>query len=213
VNSERLSLYLVTDPVLCGERGVEETCRLALKAGVGALQLRDKKASTRELLQMADILLTLCRGQGALFIVNDRIDIAMAVGADGVHVGQLDMPVHIARKILGPDVLIGASVRSPSEAKTAWREGADYLAANLIFSTDTKTDLGEPLGLAAISELKNASPLPLVAIGGINSSNADAVREAGADGIAVVSAIMATKNVPLAVAQLSGTYHTSSTYE
>ena len=202
MNPEQLSLYLVTDPVLCGSRGVEETCRLALKSGVGALQLRDKNASTRELIRMAVILQDLCRRHGALFIVNDRIDVAMASGADGVHLGQDDMPVFLTRKFLGPDAVIGASARSPKEAALAYEEGADYIAANLIFPTDTKTDLGEPLGLKAIGELKNASPLPLVAIGGINPSNADIVRKAGADGIAVVSAIMAAENVPEAVRAL-----------
>jgi thiamine-phosphate pyrophosphorylase len=207
LNPEQLSLYLVTDPVLCGKRGVEGTCRLALQAGVGTLQLRDKNASTRELIHMAFVLRDLCRNNGALFIVNDRIDVAMAVGADGVHLGQDDMPVSLARKILGAHAVIGASVRSPQEAVHAYEEGADYLAANLIFPTDTKTDIGEPLGIGAISELKKASPLPLVAIGGINASNAGIVRRAGADGIAVVSAIMAAEDVPLAVARLSGTYH------
>lgn len=204
INPERISLYLVTDPVLCGSRGVTETCRLALEAGVGTLQLRDKTASTRELLRMAVILQNLCRKHGALFIVNDRIDVAMASGADGVHLGQDDMPVIRARKLLGSDAVIGASARSPEEAESAWMEGADYIAANLIFPTDTKTDLGEPLGIEAISELKNASPLPLIAIGGINPSNADSVRKAGADGIAVVSAIMAAEDVPEAVRALLG---------
>lgn len=202
MNPEQLSLYLVTDPVLCGSRGVEGTCRLALRAGVGTLQFRDKNASTRELISMAVILRDLCRDHGALFIVNDRVDVAMAIGADGVHVGQNDMPVHLARKILGAHSIIGASVRSPGEAVLAYEEGADYVAANLIFPTDTKTDLGEPLGIEAISELKKASPLPLVAIGGINPSNVDAVREAGADGIAVVSAIMAAEDVTAAVRTL-----------
>jgi len=207
INPERLSLYLVTDPVLCGSRGVEETCRLALEHGVGTLQLRDKTASTGELLRMAVILQDLCRRSGALFIVNDRVDVAMAAGADGVHLGQDDMPVAMARKLLGTDAVIGASVRSPGEAESAWREGADYIAANLVFPTDTKTGLGEPLGLRAIAELKKASPLPLVAIGGINPSNADSVRKAGADGIAVVSAIMAAEDVQQAVALLSGPLH------
>jgi thiamine-phosphate pyrophosphorylase len=202
MNTDRLSLYLVTDPVLCGSRGVEETCRLALESGVGTLQLRDKTASTRELIHMAAVLINLCRKHGALFIVNDRVDVAMSAGADGVHLGQDDMPVALARALLGTDAVIGASARSPREAESAWREGADYIAANLVFPTDTKTDLGEPLGLRAIAELKKASPLPLVAIGGINPSNVDVVRRAGADGIAVVSAIMAAKDVPEAVRAL-----------
>lgn len=202
MNREQLSLYLVTDPLLCGSRGVTETCRLALEAGVGTLQLRDKNASTRKLVNTAVILQDLCRKHGALFIVNDRIDVVLAVGADGVHLGQDDMPVYLARRILGPDAVIGASARSPEEAASAWNEGADYIAANLVFPTDTKTDLGEPLGIEAITEMKKASPLPLVAIGGINPSNADIVRKAGADGIAVVSAIMAADDVTEAVMAL-----------
>ena len=211
MNPRQLYIYLVTDPVLCGARGVEETCRLALNAGIGTLQLRDKKACTRELIRMAEILEGLCREHGALFIVNDRVDVALVSGADGVHLGQDDMPVQTARRILGPDAVIGASVRTVKEAESAWKDGADYLAANLIFQTDTKTDIGDPLGPEAITVLKKATPLPLVAIGGINASNADIVRKAGADGIAVVSAIMAAEDVPLAVSQLSGTYPTSST--
>lgn len=202
LNPERLSLYLVTDPLLCGSRGVEETCRLALRAGVGTLQLRDKNASTRELIRMAYILQNLCNRYEALFIVNDRVDVALATGADGIHLGQDDMPVFMARRILGSDAVVGASARSPEEASSAWKEGADYVAANLVFPTNTKTDLGEPLGTEAVMELKKASPMPLVAIGGINPSNADIVRKAGADGIAVVSAIMAAEDVPKAVRAL-----------
>ncbi len=211
MNFEKLSLYLVTDPVLSGIRGIRETCRLALEAGVSAVQLRDKKASTRELIQTGSILRDLCKAHDALFIVNDRVDVAMAVSADGVHLGQDDMPVLLAREILGDQAVIGASVRSEQEAMLAYREGADYLAANLVFPTETKAGLGEPLGVKAVTVLKKATPLPLIAIGGINAANADIVRKAGADGIAVVSAIMAADDVSLAVTRLSGTYPTSST--
>ena len=202
MNRERLTLYLVTDPVLCGERGVEETSRQALAAGVGTLQLRDKTASTRELVEMAFSLKHLCREYNSLFLVNDRIDVALACDADGVHLGQDDMPATIARELLGPDAVIGVSARTELEALNAWRDGADYIAANMIFSTTTKTDLGKPLGLVAIRKLKEATPLPLVAIGGINSTNVDIVRNAGVDGIAVVSAIMAAEDVGRAVREL-----------
>ncbi len=202
VDPKKLRLYLVTDPVLCGSRGVEETCRLALRAGVGTVQLRDKGASTRELLYTAGLLSELCAEVGALFIVNDRVDVAMAAGADGVHLGQDDMPVRTARKLLGKGAVIGASVRTAEEARRAFREGADYLAANLVFATYTKTDLGEPLGLEGVRELKAAAPLPLVAIGGIKSSNSGDVLRWGADGIAVVSAIMSAEDVHGAVMKL-----------
>jgi thiamine-phosphate pyrophosphorylase len=195
VDPAGLSLYLVTDPVLCGPRGVAETCRLALEAGVTAVQLRDKTASTRELLHDAGRLSELCAEAGALFIVNDRVDVAMAAGARGVHLGQDDMPVATARSLMGGRAVIGASVRTAEQAEQAYREGADYLAANLVFSTDTKTGLGKPLGLSGVRELKEATPLPIVAIGGIKPSNALEVMLAGADGLAVVSAIMAAEDV------------------
>ncbi len=209
LNPEFLKLYLVTDPVLCGDRGVVETCRQALQAGVTAIQLRDKTASTRNLIEMAAILMVLCEKHEALFIVNDRVDVALACQSRGVHLGQDDMPATDARRLLGPEAVIGISVRSVDEAVAAWKDGADYIAANMVFPTDTKTDLEKPLGLDAIGRLKKATPLPLIAIGGINKTNADIVRKAGADGIAVVSAIMAATQVDKSVHDLlPGTYHT-----
>jgi len=199
IDERKLSLYLVTDPVLCGPRGVPETCRQALAAGVGTVQLRDKDASTRELLRVALELREMCSDAGALFIVNDRVDVALASQADGVHLGLDDMPVGIARRLMGEDAVIGASVRTREEAAGAWRDGADYLAANLVFATDTKTGLGRPLGISGVRELRAASPLPLVAIGGIKAENAAEVMRAGAVGIAVVSAIMAAEDVRSAV--------------
>lgn len=189
-----------------------ETCRQALQAGVTAIQLRDKTASTRQLIDMAEILIILCEKHGALFIVNDRVDVALACHSCGVHLGQDDMPAAAARRLLGPEAVIGISVRLVDEAVAAWKNGADYIAANMVFATDTKTDLEKPLGLDAIGRLKKATPLPLIAIGGINKTNADTVRKAGADGIAVVSAIMAAPQVGKAVRDLlHGTHHASST--
>lgn len=186
-----------------------ETCRQALQSGVTAIQLRDKTASTRQLIEMAKTLMVLCEKHGALFIVNDRVDVALACQSRGVHLGQDDMPAVAARRLLGAEAVIGISVRSVEEAVTAWKSGADYIAANMVFVTDTKTDLEKPLGLDAIGRLKKATPLPLIAIGGINSMNADTVRKAGADGIAVVSAIMAAPEVDEAVlGLLPGTHHT-----
>lgn len=202
VDPEKLFLYLVTDPVLCGSRGVVETCRLALEAGVGTVQLRDKNATTRDMLRVAGELMELCSEAGALFVVNDRVDVALACGAHGVHLGQEDMPVSTARELLGDGAVLGVSVRTAGEARAARDGGADYLGANLVFATETKTDLGAPLGLSGIASLKEATSLPLVAIGGIKPSNAGGVRRAGADGIAVVSAIMAAENVSEAVREL-----------
>ncbi len=184
-----LSLYVVTDPVLKGDRPLEEVCDAALEGGAGILQLRDKKASTRTLLDQARLLLDLCRRRGALFLVNDRVDVALASGAHGVHLGREDLPVSQARRILGPEKIVGASVRTPAEARRAREEGADYIAANLVFPTSTKTDLEGPLGLEGVRALRKAVDLPLVAIGGIDERNAPEVIRAGADGVAVVSAV------------------------
>ncbi len=195
-----LTLYVVTDPVLKGDRPLEEVCLGALEGGATALQLRDKQASTRSLLDQARLLLDLCRRKGALFLVNDRVDVALAAGAHGVHLGQEDMPLAEARKILGEEKVIGISVRTPGEARAALEGGADYVAANLVFPTSTKTDLEGPLGLEGIRALRAAADLPLVAIGGIHEGNAASVVEAGADGVAVVSAVMAAPD-PKAAAE------------
>ncbi len=204
---EALRLYLVTDPVLCGPGGVLEVCEKALAAGVGFLQLRDKTASTRDLLEQAKAMVRLSREHRCLFVVNDRVDVAMASGAHGVHLGADDMPVATARWLMGPEALIGASVRTPEEALAAWKDGADYLGANIVFHTPTKPDPREPLGLSGVGLLANATPLPLVAIGGINISNARSVIDAGATGIAVVSAIMSAPDPGLAARQLRDAIH------
>lgn len=202
---DALRLYLVTDPVLCGSRGVLDVCRKAMAAGVGFLQLRDKTASTRNLVEQAKALTRLSNHHHALFVVNDRVDVALASGAHGVHLGADDMPVATARRLMGPEALIGASVRTPEEAVAAWNDGADYLAANIVFHTPTKPDPREPLGLSGVTLLAGATPLPLVAIGGINITNARSVIDAGAAGIAVVSAIMSAPDPALAARQLGDT--------
>jgi thiamine-phosphate pyrophosphorylase len=184
------------------ERGLAETVRLALRAGVPTVQLRDKEASTRKLLDDASTLLALCRERGATFLVNDRVDVAMVVGADGVHLGQDDMPADAARRLLGDDAVIGVSVRTAGEARRAAEDGADYMAANLVYPTSTKTDLPAPLGPEGIRKLRSACGLPLVAIGGIDAGNAAEVIGAGADGLAVVSAIMAAGDPAAASARL-----------
>lgn len=203
-----LKLYLVTDPVLHGGRGVEATCEEALKAGVRFVQLRDKNASTRSLFDSAQALRKLCNRYSSYFVVNDRIDVAMAVKADGVHLGQSDMPADTARSIMGSEAVIGVSVRTVEEAEIAKADGADYIAANLVFSTETKKDIKEPLGLEMVSILSQASSLPLIAIGGINPENTALVINAGCSGVAVVTAIMNADSPAVAVAKfLSVLYH------
>lgn len=199
---ELLRVYLVTDPDMPGDLGLVGTCRKAMEAGVRIVQLRDKKASTRSLVATAEELLKATRESSALLLVNDRVDVAMAAGADGVHLGQDDMPAADARRLLGPEAVIGVSVRTREEAELARSQGADYLAANLVFPTETKTDLPSPLGLEGVARLRRSTRLPLVAIGGIDHRNAADVVRVGADGVAVVSAIMASNKPGRAAARL-----------
>lgn len=181
-----MRVYFVTDPDLFRPATVEETCRDMLEAGVRTVQLRDKKASRDALLQAARRLRALCNEYGALFMVNDDQGTALDSGADGVHVGQGDSGARTVREALGPDAVVGVSVRTPGEAVQAELDGADYVAANGVFSTPTKTDLDGPLGLEGLRLIRTATALPLVAIGGISSENAEAVLAAGADCLAGV---------------------------
>lgn len=161
----------------------------ALAGGAGMLQLRRKDASGRELCRLADALIPLCRRTGALFIVNDRLDIALATGADGVHLGQEDLPVAEARRILGTDRIIGASTSSTEEALKAEREGADYVGFGHIYPTGSKTKGYPPLGPEAVGEASRAIRIPLIAIGGITTENAPEPMRHGASGIALISAV------------------------
>lgn len=182
--------YFITDSDL-SLKGNESDIKAALGAGSVIIQYRKKKASAKEMLVEATRLKALC--DGALFIVNDRIDIALACGAGGVHIGQDDMPCRVARKLLGNDKIIGVTVRSVSEAKEAVQAGADYIAVAPVYPTGTKLDAGEPVGLKLISELKKAVNVPVVAIGGIKLANAPEVIAAGADAICAISCVV-TKN-------------------
>jgi len=202
LKAEEVSLYVVTDPVMIGERRLEDVCREALEAGVRVFQLRDKQASTRSLIEQAVRLKRLAESYGATFLVNDRADVAAVSGAHGVHVGQDDMPLDEARQMLGRHTVIGVSVQTPGEARAAEKGGADYLAANLVFETPTKTDVEGNIGLDGVRRLRAASGLPLVAIGGIKAENAASVVAAGADGVAVVSAVMTAKDVKKACWEL-----------
>jgi len=160
--------------------------------------LRDKAAPGEALVEQARHLAALATRHGAVLIVNDRVDVALEAGAHGVHVGQGDLAAAEARRRLGPGRILGVSVRTPAEARAAEEAGADYVAANLVFSTATKTDLEGPIGLEGVRALRAATRLPLVAIGGIHAGNAAQVVAAGADGVAVVSAVMAAPDVAAA---------------
>jgi len=200
------TLYVVTDPPPAGARAVVETIRAAVAGGATMVQLRDKHADTRTMVAQARALLAVCNAAGVPLIINDRVDIALASGAQGVHVGQGDMPASIARRLLGPEAIVGVSVRTIEELREAERDGASYVAANGVWATPTKTDFGAPLGLDGLRDLARATDLPLVAIGGINEGNAASVAQAGAAGIAVVSAVMYADDPAAACVRLRASF-------
>jgi thiamine-phosphate pyrophosphorylase len=194
------SLYLVTDRGLASNRATLDIVRAAVRGGTSCVQLREKQCSTREFIEEALAIRAFLKREGILFLINDRVDVAQAVGADGVHLGQNDMPLKMARTILGDSMIIGISAESVADAVAAEREGADYLGVSPIFATATKTDTALPLGLAGLREIRKAVRIPLVGIGGLNKHNAADVIRHGADGVAVVSAIVAADD-PQAAAQ------------
>jgi thiamine-phosphate pyrophosphorylase len=190
--SDYLDLYLVTDTGLCGSRGVVETVRAAVNGGVSAVQVREPSATTRQLHALALAVHEVLEGTGVPMIVNDRLDVALAVGAAGVHLGQSDLPVEDARRLAGPGFLIGLSVSTAEQVAQACALApgtVDHLGVGPVFATATKPEAAAPLGLAGTAELVALSTLPCVAIGGIGTANAADVRATGVAGIAVVSAV------------------------
>ncbi|MEU6676685.1 thiamine phosphate synthase [Streptomyces sp. NPDC046925] len=183
-----LSLYLVTDTRLCGERGVAATVAAAVKGGVTAVQLRDPDADARTLCALGRTIQAELAGTGVPLIVNDRLDVAVRLGADGVHLGQRDLSPMSARRRLGPRAYIGLSVSRPEQLAHV-PDAVDHLGVGPVFEQSTKPDADAPLGLGGLAEIVRASALPCVAIGGIGVSRAAAVRASGAAGIAVVSAV------------------------
>lgn len=189
-----IDLYFITDSSL-SIKGVMVDVKCAIKAGVKIIQYREKEKSTRQMLQEANKIKTMCRKNNVLFIVNDEIDIALAAGADGVHLGNDDMPYEIARKLLGKDKIIGLTVHNLEEAMQAQEAGADYIGVSPVFETKTKPDAGIPGGLNLIMEIKSNIKIPFVAIGGINENNIKSVLAAGAKSAAVISAIVTKSDV------------------
>jgi thiamine-phosphate pyrophosphorylase len=186
---QRLAVYLVLGLEDGGGKDAVQIARSALEGGITLLQLREKNAPLPQLLEVGGEIRDLCREYHVPFIVNDRIDVAMLLDADGVHVGQEDIPCRLARRLLGSDKLIGVSASTLEEARMAAQDGADYIGVGAIYATATKGDAGEPIGTSLITEIAELLQIPQVGIGGIRLDNAAAVIEAGADGIAVVSAI------------------------
>jgi len=195
-------LCLVTDNALANGRPLAGIVVAAVNGGVTMVQLREKTASTRACIEQARVLKRLLAPLRVPLLINDRIDVVLAAGADGAHVGQQDMPVALARQLLGPAAIIGLSITELGQVRDRDVELADYLGVGPIFAQSTKLDATPPLGLDGLAEVRRATGKPIVAIGGVSAANADAVRSAGADGIAVVSAIMGADDPRAAAAAL-----------
>ncbi|HHQ45299.1 MAG TPA: thiamine phosphate synthase [Candidatus Altiarchaeales archaeon] len=189
--------YFITDSKI-SDKNILETVGKALEGGASVVQYREKEKPIRELLTEAAEVRRICAGK-ASFLVNDRIDIALAVDADGVHLGQDDMPIHLARKLLGEKKIIGITVHNVSEALEAETRGADYLGVSPIYATGTKADAGEPAGVKLIREVRENTGLPIAAIGGITKENIDPVVEAGADMVCAISATICAEDIADAV--------------
>jgi len=191
----KFDLYVVTDETVSGGRSHSEIARLAVAGGADVIQLRDKVRSCSELVRIGREIGVITRGAGAGFIVNDRLDVALSCGADGIHLGQDDLTCGVARQIAPPDFVIGVSVGSVAEARDAEQGGADYIALSPVFDTGSKNDAGPAHGLSLIREIRAAVSIPVIAIGGIGKGNAGDVIDAGADGIAVISAVVGATDI------------------
>ena len=191
-------IYLVTDEKACNEKDFYKCIEESIKGGVKIVQLREKNSSTKDFYEKALKVKKICKNYGALFIINDRLDIAQAVEADGVHLGQTDMPIEKARKILKNKFLIGATARNAKEAKKAELLGADYIGSGAIFGTNTK-DNAKKLEMEDLKKIVNSVKIPVFAIGGINISNVSLLKNIGLQGICLVSGILSEKNCKKAV--------------
>jgi len=189
-----LSLYAILDPRFLRGRDLVEVARALVRGGATCLQLRDKEAGSRDLYEEARLLKASLRSLGIPFIVNDRLDIALTVDADGLHLGEEDIPISEARRMLGRDKILGASAASVETAIQVEKDGADYIGFGAVFPTDTKED-AQVSGLTLLSRVKQAVSIPVVAIGGIKRTNAVEVLRAGADGLAIISDLLEAEDV------------------
>jgi thiamine-phosphate pyrophosphorylase len=196
-------LYLVTDRGLCGDRALEAVVAQAVQGGVACVQLREKDLSTGAFVALARSLKALLVPLGVPLVINDRLDVALAAGADGVHVGQEDMPCELVRQFMGPRAIIGLSVETWADVVRAQDQDVDYLGVSPVFPTPTKTDTKAAWGFEGIARIRAFSRHPLVAIGGLNAANAARAVRAGAGGIAVVSAICASPDPCAAARELA----------
>lgn len=199
----KADLYVITDEGLAGGLPHSEIARRAVLGGADVIQLRDKTLPSREMVLVGREIREITRNAGALFIVNDRLDIALACFADGVHFGQDDLGCGTARQLSSAGFIIGVSVGSVDEAVSAEEQGADYVAVSPVFSTGSKANAGPGHGLATLKEIRAAVSIPVIAIGGIGPANAADVIGAGADGIAVISAVVSQPDITAAARDLA----------
>ncbi len=196
------SVYLVTDRRAAGDRSILDVVRQAIQGGVTVVQLREKECSSREMYELGLALLDVTRQAGIPLIVNDRLDIALAIGAEGVHLGQSDLPAKVAREWMGPDRIVGISATNVQEALDAQRDGADYLGVGDVFGTPSKPDACPPIGLTGLEEIAKIATVPVVAIGGVTVQNTTPAVRHGADGVAVISAIFGAPDPAVAASSL-----------
>ena len=211
MNPSNWRTYLVTQASLSGDRTTPEIVRAAIDGGIDAVQLREKETSARSRYELGHELRELTAAAGVDLIVNDRIDIAQAIDADGVHVGQSDLPVAVARDLLGPDAIVGCSASTVAAARAAEADGADYLGVGAVYGTSSKDvdDAKDGVGPERIAAIADAVSIPIVGIGGITADNAEAVVEAGASGVAVVSEITAASQPRVATETLTDVIETT----
>lgn len=195
------TLYLCTDRSIMTSDSVEESVELAIKGGVTVVQLREKECTSREFYETAKGVKEVTDAYEIPLIINDRLDIALAVGADGVHLGQKDVPVQVARNLLGADKIVGATANTVEKAVEAWKSGADYLGVGDIFGTTTKSDT-KHISLEELKAIRQSVQIPVVAIGGINAGNIALLRETGIEGAAVISAVIGQKDITAAAEEL-----------
>ncbi len=200
------SLYLCTDRSIMSDTSIEECVEKSLKGGVSVVQIREKDCSGKEFLQIAKSVKEITRRYDVPLIINDRVDVAIAVGADGVHVGQDDLPCAIVRSMVGEDMIIGVSASSLTEALKAQQDGADYIGVGAMFATDTKTD-AKVVSMEELDRIRREVSIPIVVIGGINKTTLPDFIGKGIDGIAVVSAIVSQNDVEGAARELKSMFH------
>jgi thiamine-phosphate pyrophosphorylase len=200
-------LYLILDERWSSRCSLPEVLREAGQAGVKLAQYRNKTGSMRDAYEVARTLREIAKEWGMMFLVNDRCDLAMAVEADGVHLGQTDLPLALARNLVGHDMLIGASTHNTEQVLKAMEEGADYLGYGPIFPTDTKSDHDPVVGIQGMKRIRGLTPLPIFAIGGITPGFVTELRQAGANGVAVASGILAAEDRQKAFIQFLAPFH------